>query len=82
MQQWLLDVWENERRTVLFVTHDVDEALFLADRVMVMSPRPGRVVADVAVNYGRPRNLETLTSAPFMSLKAHVLSLLHPEAAR
>ncbi len=82
MQRWLLEVWESAQRTVLFVTHDVDEALFLADRVVVMSPRPGRIVADLSVTYGRPRTLDTLTSPEFMRLKAEVLSLLHPEATR
>jgi ABC-type nitrate/sulfonate/bicarbonate transport system ATPase subunit len=81
MQRWLLDVWSELDRTVLFVTHDVDEAVFLADRVVVMTPRPGRVEDEIAVTIPRPRGLETLTSAPFMDLKRRVLGLLYGEAA-
>jgi len=81
MQRWLLDVWSELDRTVVFVTHDVDEAVFLADRVVVMTPRPGRIEAEVAVPIPRPRTLETLTSPEFMELKRSVLGLLYREAA-
>jgi ABC-type nitrate/sulfonate/bicarbonate transport system ATPase subunit len=77
MQQWLLEVWRESGRTVLFITHDVDEALFLADRVLVMSPRPGRVVQDLDVDLPRPRTLATLTDPTFTDLKRQVLQLLH-----
>ncbi len=56
MQTLLLDVWARVRTTVLFVTHDIDEALYLADRVLVMSPRPGRIIADLALDFPRPRD--------------------------
>ncbi|MCO6008451.1 ABC transporter ATP-binding protein [Actinoallomurus purpureus] len=81
MQQWLLEVWADSGRTVLFITHDVDEAVFLADRVVVMSARPGRIqdVHEVAVP--RPRTVDTLMSPEFMDLKSQVLSgLYHTEA--
>jgi len=81
MQRWLLEVWSELDRTVVFVTHDVDEAIFLADRVVVMTPRPGRVEAEVSVTIPRPRGLETLTSPEFMDLKRRVLGLLYREAA-
>jgi len=81
MQRWLLEVWSELDRTVVFVTHDVDEAVFLADRVVVMTPRPGRIEAEVAVPIPRPRTLETLTSPEFMELKRSVLGLLYREAA-
>jgi ABC-type nitrate/sulfonate/bicarbonate transport system ATPase subunit len=81
MQRWLLEIWSELERTVLFVTHDVDEAVFLADRVAVMSPRPGRIAAEIPVRVPRPRDLETLTSPGFMALKRRVLGLLYGEAA-
>jgi ABC-type nitrate/sulfonate/bicarbonate transport system ATPase subunit len=81
MQRWLLEVWSELDRTVVFVTHDVDEAVFLADRVVVMTPRPGRIAAEVPVTIPRPRTLETLTSPAFTELKRQVLGLLYREAA-
>ncbi len=81
MQRWLLEVWGELERTVLFVTHDVDEAVFLADRVLVMTPRPGRFAAEMAVRIPRPRDLSTLTDPGFMSIKRRVLGLLYGEAA-
>lgn len=81
MQRWLLEVWSELDRTVLFVTHDVDEAVFLADRVLVMTPRPGRIAAEIAVEIPRPRDLGTLTTPGFMSLKRRVLGLLYGKAA-
>jgi len=76
MQEWLLGVWEESRRTVLFVTHDVEEALFLADRVYVMSPRPGRVVAELAVPFPRPRHLELVGDPAFARQKSDLLARL------
>jgi NitT/TauT family transport system ATP-binding protein len=77
MQQWLLEVWRETGRTVLFITHDVDESIFLSDRILVMSPRPGRVVADLANPLARPRDLEALTDPDFVALKSRILHLLH-----
>lgn len=77
MQQWLLQVWKDTDRTVLFITHDVDESIFLSDRVLVMSPRPGRIVADLTNPLGRPRDVQTLTEPAFIELKSHVMRLLH-----
>jgi NitT/TauT family transport system ATP-binding protein len=56
MQEELLTIWAADRRTVVFITHDIDEAVLLADRVIVMSDRPGRVLADIPVPFARPRN--------------------------
>lgn len=81
MQQWLLEVWQAERRTVLFVTHDVDEALFLSDRVLVMGPRPGRVVAELPVDLPRPRTVAQMTSPPFIEAKRAILGHLHGREA-
>jgi len=80
MQQWLLQVWRDTGRTVLFITHDVDESIFLSDRVLVMSPRPGRIIADFENPLVRPRTLHSLTDPAFMDLKARVMQLLHGDA--
>jgi ABC-type nitrate/sulfonate/bicarbonate transport system ATPase subunit len=77
MQLWLLSVYEDLEVTILFVTHDVDEAILLSDRVVVLSARPGRVMADLPIRLPRPRGLDVLTSPPFMDLKREVLGLLH-----
>jgi ABC-type nitrate/sulfonate/bicarbonate transport system ATPase subunit len=77
MQQWLADALADEPRTVVLVTHDVEEALFLADRVLVLSPRPGRVVAELAVDLPRPRaRRETVTSPAFVALRERALEAL------
>ncbi|WP_432721222.1 ABC transporter ATP-binding protein [Jeongeupia wiesaeckerbachi] len=80
MQQLLLDVWARFRTTVVFVTHDIDEALFLADRILVMSPRPGRIVEDLRLPFTRPRDADLSTRADFVALKRHCLALLHHDA--
>ena len=77
MQQWLLQVWKETGRTVLFITHDVDESIFLSDRILVMSPRPGRVIADVTNQLARPRDLASLTDPTFIELKSQIMHLLH-----
>ena len=76
MQGWLQDVWQTDGRTVLLVTHDVEEALILADVIYVMSARPGRVVERVEVALPRPRTTQDTTTATFMGLKAHILAAL------
>jgi ABC-type nitrate/sulfonate/bicarbonate transport system ATPase subunit len=69
LQRWLAGVWAEYGSTVLLVTHDVTEAVFLSDRIYVMSPRPGRVVADIAVDLARPRRLEDQESEAFVVLE-------------
>jgi ABC-type nitrate/sulfonate/bicarbonate transport system ATPase subunit len=77
MQEWLAAALEREPRTVVLVTHDVEEALFLADRVAVLSPRPGRVVAELAVDLPRPRpRRETVTGAEFLALRERAMEAL------
>lgn len=82
MQELLLDIWTRIRTTVVFVTHDIDEALFLADRVLVMSPRPGRFIEDLRLDFPRPRHASLLTSPEFVRLKRHCLDLLRHEEGR
>ena len=80
MQELLIELWTARRATVVFVTHDIDEALFLADRVFVMSPRPGRIVDVLSVPAARPRGAAWLIDARFGPLKRHCLDLLRTEA--
>jgi ABC-type nitrate/sulfonate/bicarbonate transport system ATPase subunit len=82
MQRWLLDVWRTHKRTILFITHDVDEALFLGDRVLVMSARPGRVKLEQKVNLPRPRPAEIVTSPEFIRLKRTLLEAIEEEAMK
>lgn len=77
LQQELLRVWEAHRRTILFVTHSIDEALLLADRVVVTSSRPGRILEDITVPFPRPRSRGAVRSqAEFGALEEHIWDLL------
>jgi len=79
LQQWLLEVWTRFRQTILFVTHDVDEAVYLADRAYVMTPRPGRIKLELDVPLPRPRQREMVTSNEFAALKERLLVSLETE---
>jgi NitT/TauT family transport system ATP-binding protein len=76
MHEVLLDIWTKIPTTTIFVTHDIDEALFLGDRVIMMSARPGRVIEDIRVPFERPRRPELVTGIEFARLKRHFLDLL------
>jgi len=80
MREWLLGVWEADRKTILLVTHDVEEAVFLSDRVYVMSGRPGRMRTEVTVALPRPRALELTATPEFASLKERLLTPLREQA--
>ena len=80
MREWLLGVWEADRKTILLVTHDVEEAVFLSDRVYVMSGRPGRVRSVLDVSLPRPRTLELSATAAFAALRERLLAPLREEA--
>jgi NitT/TauT family transport system ATP-binding protein len=80
MQELLLGIWERERKTVIFVTHDIEEAIFLASRVVVMSARPGRIKADIPVDLPHPRHYTVKTSPAFSDLKARLTEEIRVEA--
>jgi NitT/TauT family transport system ATP-binding protein len=82
MQEGLLRIWGEFGITVMFVTHDIDEALFLADRVLVMSASPGRIIADLAVPLARPRRPELATADAFIRLKRECLEQIRAESMR
>ena len=82
MQELLLNIWQQSSKTVLFITHDIDESILLGDRVYVMTARPGRIKEMVAIDLPRPRSVDVLTSARFMALKRHIMRLIHEEAVR
>ena len=77
---WLLGLWETLHTTIVLVTHDVDEAIFLSDRVYVMTARPGHIKLAQPIDLPRPRHLDMLTTAAFMTLKARLLTALRAEA--
>jgi ABC-type nitrate/sulfonate/bicarbonate transport system ATPase subunit len=76
MQEWLLQIWQDFRKTVVFVTHDVEEAVYLSDTIYVMAARPGRVVAKLEVPLRRPRPRSIVLSTDFVALKERCLDLL------
>jgi len=82
MQELLLSIWERDRLAVLFVTHDIDEAIFLADRICVLSTKPGRVREVIDVPLPRPRDFAQQMDKDFLALKLHVRGLIHDEAVR
>ncbi|MGE0714907.1 MAG: ABC transporter ATP-binding protein [Alphaproteobacteria bacterium] len=82
MQRWLLDVWQRHRRSILFITHDVDEAIFLGDRVVAMTARPGRIKLEVAVDLPRPRPAHIGTSAEFLRIKNTLLEAIEEESMK
>jgi len=79
MQQLLLRVWEGSRKTVVFVTHDIDEAILLADRIYVMGARPGRIREVLEVSLERPRHVDLVMEPEFIRMKRHILDLLHDD---
>ncbi len=80
MQELLLGIWESARKTVLFVTHDIDEAIFMANRVAVFSARPGRIKTELAVDLPHPRHYTIKTSPEFMALKARLTEEIRAES--
>ena len=81
MQELLLELWERERKTVVFVTHDIDEALLLGDRVYVMTTRPGRILDHVDVPLDRPRSYQDTNEPGFREMRLRLFEQLHEDAA-
>lgn len=83
MQELLREAWLSTGTTLLFVTHDVEEALFLADRILIMSAKPGKIVDEISLPFGRERDIETLAEHPsYSDIKHHVLHRVRQEAKR
>ncbi|MES2633936.1 MAG: ABC transporter ATP-binding protein [Pseudomonadota bacterium] len=82
MQELLQGIWEAERKTVLFVTHDIDEAIFMGNRVVVMSARPGRIKCDLPVPIAHPRHYSVKTTPQFIELKARLTEEIRVEVRR
>jgi len=81
MQELLTQIWETHRLTVLFVTHDIEEAVFISDRVVTMTPRPGRINSEVRVDLPRPRRLEMQTQPRFLELTRHLAKTIRGAGA-
>ena len=82
MQELLLGIWEADRKTVLFVTHDIDEAIFMANRVAVMSARPGRIKATLAIDLPHPRHYTMKTTPEFSRYKAEITEQIRVESIK
>ena len=82
MQELLTRVWEQDRMTVVFITHDVEEAIFLSDRVLLMSARPGRIKEDVTIELPRPRSFDLLMTTEVLAYKQRLLTSIREEALR
>ena len=82
MQEMLLGIWERAQKTVLFVTHDIEEAIFLGSRVIVMSARPGRIKAEIAVDLPHPRSYKIKTTPEFVALKERLVEEIRTEALK
>lgn len=82
MQNWLQQVWHRYRWTVLMITHDIREAIYLSDRVVVLSARPAVVRREVTVTLPRPRDLATMTSPEFVAIEHELLEILHEESRK
>jgi ABC-type nitrate/sulfonate/bicarbonate transport system ATPase subunit len=81
MQEWLLALWSDFGKTVIFVTHDIDEAIYLSDEVHVMATRPGRIIETIAVELPRPRVRTSALTPEFIAIKERCLNLLHADQA-
>jgi ABC-type nitrate/sulfonate/bicarbonate transport system ATPase subunit len=82
MQELLLNVWQQTRKTVLFVTHDIEESILLGDRVYIMTARPGRIKEEVAISLPRPRTVEVVDSENFIRLRRYIHQSIREESLK
>ena len=82
MQDFLLEIWEEQRKTVVLVTHDIDEAIYLADKTVVMTAHPGRICEVIDVNLPRPRRYDMRSESAFIALRDHVTQIVRTEAIK
>ena len=82
MQHWLLELWARHRRTVLFITHDIDEAILLGDKVLVMTARPGTVKSETVIDLPRPRDPSVVLTPEFIGLKQRLLAEIEEESQK
>jgi NitT/TauT family transport system ATP-binding protein len=82
MQEYFLRIYEDRRQTVLFVTSEIDEAILLADQLLIMSNSPGRITKTMRIDLPRPRKLDVLTSTPYLRYKEEAMEILHAEALK
>jgi len=76
MQDWLLEIWERHNHSILFITHDIEEAIYLSDRVYIMSARPGRFLDELEIKFSRPRKKDVILSQDFLEYKRKILGKL------
>lgn len=79
MQEWLLDIWQEFKHSVFFITHDVEEAIYLSDRIYVLSHRPASVIDEISIDFPRPRKKEMILTAEFLEYKKKLLRLLNKQ---
>ena len=82
MQEWLVKLWEQHQMTMLFITHDIDEAILLADRLYVMGVKPGRIIDELSVRLPRPRSRDLFTHTEFIDIKRRVMELIAGESRK
>jgi NitT/TauT family transport system ATP-binding protein len=82
VQEYLLELYDHAPKTVFFITHDIEEAAFLADKIVVMTTRPGRVLKIIDVGIGRPRDYRVLTTPRFLEIESEVRAAIHDEARK
>jgi len=81
MQEELLNIWQERRHTVIYITHDIEEAIYLSDKILVMSGRPSKILEDIPIDFGRPRDRNAIVSKS-TEIRLHIWGLLHDEVVR